>query len=306
MNSEQHSPRILVITIGQSPRPDLVSDLVAGLGIPASVSEIGLLDDISKADLDALRASKDEKSIIARLADGAWLVLSHKKISQLAWTRLEAVSYGAYDLVVLMSTGIFRDFESPCPTVNLQRAVEAATISLAAEGDKIGIIFPIERQVHELEPPAFTIFDTCFSHATHGDESELQQAAEGLKHCAYIVLSSAGYCEADRQLVAEVTGKPVILPRRIVGNSIRLILSSVAKLSSQEPVSDLQARVETLTARERQVMSLVCEGLSNKAIARQLDISYKTVEIHRSNVMKKMEAPSSGALIRSMVKAGFA
>jgi DNA-binding NarL/FixJ family response regulator len=59
-----------------------------------------------------------------------------------------------------------------------------------------------------------------------------------------------------------------------------------------------------LTPRERQVLSLVAEGLSNKAIARQLGISPKTVEIHRSNVMSKMEVTSSGALIRMVVSAG--
>jgi FixJ family two-component response regulator len=45
-------------------------------------------------------------------------------------------------------------------------------------------------------------------------------------------------------------------------------------------------------------MSLVSEGLSNKAIARQLDISPRTVEIHRAKRMDKMGASSVGALIR--------
>jgi len=306
LKRDPHSARILFITIGQSPRPDLVSELVSGLGIPATVSELGLLDGMGMDKVAELNATPDEKSIIARLSSGSWVVLSHKKIVQRAWARLEAVPEGEYDLVVLMSTGIFREFESSCPTVNLQRAVEAAVTSLAAEGDKIGIIFPNERQVDELMPPALAIFDTCYGHADHGDHAAMRDAAEGLKSCAYIVLSSAGYSEADRQLVAELTGKPVILPRRIVGNSIRLILSSIAAMSNSGPLSDLQLRVETLTERERQVMSLVCEGLSSKAIARQLDISHKTVEIHRSNVMRKMEVGSSGALIRLMVKAGLA
>ena len=63
-------------------------------------------------------------------------------------------------------------------------------------------------------------------------------------------------------------------------------------------------RVNRLTPRERQVMSLAAEGLSNKAIARQLGISPKTVEIHRSHVMAKMEVTSSAALIRLVVQAG--
>jgi FixJ family two-component response regulator len=46
----------------------------------------------------------------------------------------------------------------------------------------------------------------------------------------------------------------------------------------------------TLTTREREVMALVVEGHSNKNIARRLDISHRTVEIHRGRILQKMEA----------------
>jgi len=62
-------------------------------------------------------------------------------------------------------------------------------------------------------------------------------------------------------------------------------------------------RMHTLTPRERQVMSLVAEGLSNKAIARQLTISPRTVEIHRARMMDKMGAGSVGALVRMVLVA---
>ena len=55
----------------------------------------------------------------------------------------------------------------------------------------------------------------------------------------------------------------------------------------------LQARVNELTQRERDVMKLVIEGLPNKLIADQLDISVRTVEVHRARVFEKMEAKSA-------------
>ncbi|HSV54669.1 MAG TPA: response regulator [Burkholderiaceae bacterium] len=55
----------------------------------------------------------------------------------------------------------------------------------------------------------------------------------------------------------------------------------------------VQTRLSELTERERDVMRLVVEGLPNKLIADQLDISVRTVEVHRSRVFDKMEVKSA-------------
>jgi two-component system response regulator DctR len=55
----------------------------------------------------------------------------------------------------------------------------------------------------------------------------------------------------------------------------------------------LQSRLADLTDRERDVMRLVIEGLPNKLIADQLDISVRTVEVHRARVFDKMDVKSA-------------
>jgi two-component system response regulator DctR len=55
----------------------------------------------------------------------------------------------------------------------------------------------------------------------------------------------------------------------------------------------VQARLAELTDRERDVLRLVVEGLPNKIIADQLDISVRTVEVHRARVFDKMEVKSA-------------
>ena len=66
---------------------------------------------------------------------------------------------------------------------------------------------------------------------------------------------------------------------------------------------EIAARHATLTQRERQVMTLVVEGQSNKMIARTLDISPRTVEVYRARVMEKMEAASLAELVRLSLEA---
>jgi len=63
-------------------------------------------------------------------------------------------------------------------------------------------------------------------------------------------------------------------------------------------LQELQSRVESCTPRERDVMRLLADGLSNKGIAETLGISPRTVEIHRAHVMEKMAADSLPALVR--------
>lgn len=67
---------------------------------------------------------------------------------------------------------------------------------------------------------------------------------------------------------------------------------------------DARNRVASLTARERDVLRLLVIGHPNKIIAFQLSISPRTVEIHRANVMKKMNAESLSHLVRMALAVG--
>ncbi len=67
----------------------------------------------------------------------------------------------------------------------------------------------------------------------------------------------------------------------------------------------IAARVASLSPRERQVMEGLIAGLSNKLIAREYDISPRTIEVYRANVMTKMQANSLSELVRLAMRAGM-
>ena len=69
--------------------------------------------------------------------------------------------------------------------------------------------------------------------------------------------------------------------------------ASSTALAQRLQVTDLQARLNGLTDRERDVMRLVVSGLPNKLVADQLDISVRTVEVHRARVFDKMGVKSA-------------
>ena len=67
---------------------------------------------------------------------------------------------------------------------------------------------------------------------------------------------------------------------------------------------DIVARIDSLSPRERQVMEGLVAGLSNKMIARDYNISPRTIEVYRANVMTKMQASSLSELVRLAMQAG--
>lgn len=71
------------------------------------------------------------------------------------------------------------------------------------------------------------------------------------------------------------------------------LAQSAAALAQRSEHTGLRARLDGLTERERDVMRLVVEGLPNKLVADQLDISVRTVEVHRARVFDKMSVKSA-------------
>ena len=85
--------------------------------------------------------------------------------------------------------------------------------------------------------------------------------------------------------------KPVT--RSVLLESVRAALLESEKLRTQAKTSQTAAeRVASLTEREKEVMILAVEGLPNKEIARRLEISHRTVEIHRARIRHKTGADS--------------
>jgi FixJ family two-component response regulator len=70
-------------------------------------------------------------------------------------------------------------------------------------------------------------------------------------------------------------------------------------LLEREEVED---RIKKLTPREKEVLDLVVQGKANKVMAGDLDVSQRTVEIHRARVMEKMKARSLAQLVRMVMQ----
>ncbi len=116
-----------------------------------------------------------------------------------------------------------------------------------------------------------------------------------------IMLTGHGTVEMCRRAfkagAAEFLEKPVDDDQLLeaLHNAVRLHVSSRERLAADREARESVAR---LSEREREVLSLVVEGLTNKEIARALSLSPRTVEAHRANLSAKLQVGSLAQLIR--------
>jgi two-component system response regulator FixJ len=91
---------------------------------------------------------------------------------------------------------------------------------------------------------------------------------------------------------------------RLIGMIEAALKQAEPGVKSEAVTIEVQSRIASLSPRERQVMDGLIAGLSNKLIAREYDISPRTIEVYRANVMTKMQAASLSELVRLAMRGG--
>jgi len=91
---------------------------------------------------------------------------------------------------------------------------------------------------------------------------------------------------------------------QLVDRVLEAIRQGELRREEREAAEGISARLSHLTSREREVMERVARGDPNKAIADELDIALRTVEVHRSRVFEKMGVRSAVELARLLAQIG--
>ncbi|GAB4456221.1 MAG: response regulator transcription factor [Armatimonadaceae bacterium] len=146
------------------------------------------------------------------------------------------------------------------------------------------------RQVSQRSPGTH-----CLAFSMHASEMYISEAFRN--GALGYILKGAEAPEILQALYAVSRGERYVSP----GVSNRIVdayLSRVDQFAVQDPYDEL-------TNREREILKLVAEGATNAEIAEVLSISPRTVEIHRSHVMRKMKFRTHSALVRFAIRKGL-
>jgi DNA-binding NarL/FixJ family response regulator len=115
---------------------------------------------------------------------------------------------------------------------------------------------------------------------------------------------------ADGYVLKDANSTELMLAIRTVSNGQRFLCKAIAsKVLLGFLSGDKQPSPPTptlcITAREREVLTRIAQGQSNKAIARELELSPKTVEKHRANLMRKLQLHNAAAITMYAIRNGL-
>jgi two-component system response regulator FixJ len=128
--------------------------------------------------------------------------------------------------------------------------------------------------------------------------------------CTLPIIIITGHADVPMAVKAMQAGAVTFLEKPAKDQELGRAIEQALNLGQSQQVerkqkSDIEARLATLTEDEGLVLKKLLEGLPNKRIAADLDIGLRTVELRRSNIMRKMQANSLPELVRLAIAVDF-
>lgn len=117
------------------------------------------------------------------------------------------------------------------------------------------------------------------------------------------LLKDAGISELELAIKAVAHGETYLSPpvsKHVISDYIRRL-----GVEAREDENSDQAPLERLTLRQREILQLIAEGLTTQEIAQKLDISVKTVETHRMQLMERLDIHDVAGLVRFAIRVGL-
>jgi protein AroM len=208
------------ITIGQSPRSDIIDEIAPLLG-PLRIIEAGALDGLSDEAMAAMRPADDDHTLVTVLRDGREVLLGRRHVLPRIQACVDRLQ-DHVDLIMMLCTGTFPPFQTHRMMLYPEHLLFQMVRAIIRDGH-VGVLTPSPRQIadqeHRWRQVAAAATVRAFSpYAAGGD---LDGAARDFVAAGVdvVVLDCLGYTTALKHEVRARTGRPVLLARTVLARA---------------------------------------------------------------------------------------
>jgi len=215
--------KIGTITIGQSPRSDMIPEIQAILGSGVEIIEGGALDGLDRAEIERLAPRRGEHVLVTRLRDGSSVQLAEHHILPQMQEQIDRLTAQGAEAIALVCTGEFPPFRSPRLLIEPQKVLHHFVAGVV-RGRRLGVVVPLPAQVEGTVKRWGSLGSELRVEAgsPYGDIAELEGACRALRGwgAEMIVLDCMGFSGPMKQRAAELGGVPVVLPRTVLARTL--------------------------------------------------------------------------------------
>jgi len=206
------------VTIGQAPRPDIMSEFMAFLGPDVRVIESGALDGFTKAQVAEIAPQTTGPLLVTRLRDGTEVRIGEDFLIPHLRTCVERLEHEA-ELILMLCTESLPDFGSGRPVLYPGSLLFNIVRALGAQ--RIGVLTPAPEQLrHQHGRWSAVVPNVAVEAASpYGPPEQLRSAALSLgrNDIDLVVMDCLGYTQSMKQSVRACVNRPVLLARSVLG-----------------------------------------------------------------------------------------
>ena len=213
--------KIGVITIGQSPRSDLIPEFSQALGAGVEIIQKGALDGLTLEEVQQLCHEQWDYILVTRMRDGTEVKIAERYIRKRMLEQVAELENAGVELIVLLCTGEFPELTSSKPLLKPNIILEKLVTAVLPGGLLVTVV-PVPEQIPVLrkkwEKTGLSIACeslspyTCTVEQTRAVAQRIKKKKPDL-----VVLDCLGYTRKTQKLFRDIIGKPVILPRTLLG-----------------------------------------------------------------------------------------
>jgi len=221
--------KIGMITIGQSPRVDVVPEMREILGDGIEIIEAGALDGLTIEEVKKFYPKNRDYILCTRMSDETEVVVAKRFIVPRVQHCIDLLTERGAEILLFLCTGRFPEFHSKRLFIEAQQIVDHTMEALQSKKGKIGLVIPLKNQIGQARKKYHRLTGKVVIKAAspYALTDEVTIAAEALKKAdpQVIVMHCMGYTREMKKKVMEITGKPTLLARTLVARTLKELLS---------------------------------------------------------------------------------